>query len=84
MKVTKKESQALSDAIDQLTEGLESVVELYNDSEEDIPLIHFEPKVIESIEKAKELYGDQIVNKKLNNVVKEMLSWLSLEEEKKE
>ncbi|MCA0986797.1 atypical membrane-integrating protein (Mistic protein) [Guptibacillus algicola] len=82
MKVKREESKALSDAIDHITEGLEKVVELYNESEEDEPLIQFEPIVVETIEKAKKVYGDQVVNNKLNNVVKEMLSWLDLEEEK--
>ncbi|WP_270180627.1 atypical membrane-integrating protein (Mistic protein) [Alkalihalobacillus sp. CinArs1] len=81
LKVNSGESKSLSDAIDRITEGLENVVELYNESEEDMPLIQFEPQVVETIEKAKKVYGDQIVNKKLNNVVKEMLSWLDLGEE---
>ncbi len=82
LKVKREESKSLSDAIDRITEGLEKVVELYNESEEDEPLIQFEPKVIETIENAKKVYGTQVVTTKLNNVVKEMLSWLDLEEEK--
>ncbi|WP_171016690.1 atypical membrane-integrating protein (Mistic protein) [Pseudalkalibacillus caeni] len=80
MKISKNENKKLSDIIDQLTDGLDSLVEIYNDSEEDVPLIAFKPNVVESIEKAKKVYGAKHVDDKINKIVQETLSWLPLDE----
>jgi hypothetical protein len=46
MKVNKTEKQTLSVAIDKVTEGLDEVIELYNNVEEDLPLIKFNEVVV--------------------------------------
>lgn len=80
MKANEKDSQTLSDAIDQVNEGMEAIVELYNNLEDDRPLIRFNANVMATLEKAKEKYGDDFVDEKINGMVKEMLGWLSLDD----
>ncbi|MFC4619109.1 atypical membrane-integrating protein (Mistic protein) [Camelliibacillus cellulosilyticus] len=80
MKANEKDSQTLSDAIDQVNEGMEAIVELYNNLEDDRPLIRFNADVMAALEKAKEKYGDDFVDEKINSMVKEMLGWLSLDD----
>ncbi len=77
------EIQKYSDAIDKMQEGLEAMIELYNDMEEDTPFIDLEEGVLEDLEKAKRIYGEEYVSKKVNTILKEVLTWLDLEEDKK-
>ncbi|OAT82063.1 hypothetical protein A6P54_11210 [Bacillus sp. MKU004] len=76
------EIQKYSDAIDKMQEGLEAMIELYNDMEEDTPFIDLEEGVLEDLEKAKRIYGEEYVSKKVNTILKEVLTWLDLDEEK--
>ncbi|WP_449354059.1 atypical membrane-integrating protein (Mistic protein) [Virgibacillus natechei] len=73
MKATEIERKAFDKSLD-------SILELFNNLEEDVPIIHFGDDVIENIEHAKEKYGADMVNQKINTIVREMLSWLDLEE----
>ena len=82
MKANNKESQAFSDAIDSVNSGMETIINFYNELEADEPHIKFEDSVIADIMKAKEKFGDAFVNEKINGIVKEMLGWLPLDEEK--
>jgi len=83
MKANSKESQAFSDAIDSVNNGMETIINFYNELEEDEPLIKFDDAVIDEIMKAKGKYGNDFVNQKINNLVKEMLSWLPLDDGEK-
>ncbi|MGV3489210.1 MAG: atypical membrane-integrating protein (Mistic protein) [Tuberibacillus sp.] len=80
MKANNKESQAFSDAIDSVNSGMETIINFYNELEEDEPLIKFDDAVVDDIMKAKEKYGDDFVDNKINSLVKEMLSWLPLDQ----
>lgn len=80
MKATEKDYNKYSDAIDRIQEGNEAMIELFNELEDDDPIIQFGEDVIENIERAKKKYGDNMVDEKINTVVREMLSWLDLEE----
>ncbi|MDN4526764.1 atypical membrane-integrating protein (Mistic protein) [Fictibacillus sp. NE201] len=76
MKLNKKSKKLYSDAIDRMQEGLEAMIDLYNEAEDDIPLINFEKEVQEEIEKAKNKYGGAFIDDKINAIVKEVLSFL--------
>ncbi len=80
MKLNKKSRKLYSDAIDSMQEGLEAMIDLYNEAEEDIPLINFEKGVQEEIEKAKKKYGSSFIDGKINAIVKEVLSFLPIDE----
>lgn len=79
MKANEKDYQKYSDAIDQIQQGNDAMIDLFNEMEDDTELIGFDQKVVEQIEKAKVKFGDDAVNEKINTVVREMLSWLDLE-----
>jgi hypothetical protein len=83
MRAKSDETEKYSDAIDRMQEGLEAMIELYNDMEEDVPFIDLEEGVLEDLAKAKRIYGDEYVSKKVNTILKEVLTWLDLEEDKK-
>jgi DNA-binding transcriptional regulator GbsR (MarR family) len=83
MKANPNETKIFSDSIDKMNEAIEEMIELYNGLEEDLPLVEFEKEVLKDIEKAKKVYGDKYVNKKINAIVKEVLSWLPLDEVEK-
>jgi len=76
MKANTRENQAFSDAIDRLNSGMETIINLYNELEEDEPIITFDETVISAISKAKAIYGDEFVNQKINALVRETLSFL--------
>lgn len=76
MKLNEKEKQKLSESIDSMNEALDVFIEYYNESEEDKPLIEFEPEVIEAIEKAKSSYGEEETTKRINTIIKEILSFI--------
>ncbi|SHG27771.1 hypothetical protein [Ornithinibacillus halophilus] len=61
--------------------ALDDILELFNNLEEDEPIIKFTDDVFENIELAKKKYGDETVDEKINTVVREMLSWLDLDED---
>jgi hypothetical protein len=82
MKVTEQEKQALSDAIDKLSEGLDAAIQLYNDAEEDKSLIAFDDDTIQIIESAKNAYGNNQIDERINKIVKEILSLLPLDQKK--
>ncbi len=82
MRAKSDETEKYSDAIDRMQEGLEAMIELYNEMEEDAPFIDLEEGVLEDLEKAKRIYGDEYVSKKVNTILKEVLTWLDLEEGK--
>ncbi|WP_453994204.1 atypical membrane-integrating protein (Mistic protein) [Bacillus nitroreducens] len=83
MKLNENEKKSLSDSIDKLNEGLDVVIGLYNEAEEDKPLIEFEPEVIEAIEKAKEAFGDEEITRRINTIIKEIFAFLPKDETKK-
>ncbi|MBD1382563.1 atypical membrane-integrating protein (Mistic protein) [Metabacillus arenae] len=76
MKLRDEEKSSLSDAIDKMNEGLDVFIQFYNDAEEDKPLIEFTNETIKIIEKAIEHYGHEEVEKKINTIVREVLSFL--------
>lgn len=73
MKATEFETKRLDKALDEL-------IDLYNNLEADVPIIHFSEEVVQNISLAKKKYGEHMVNEKINTVVGEMLSWLDLDE----
>ncbi|MDQ0299223.1 voltage-gated potassium channel [Salibacterium salarium] len=81
MKADKNDFKKYSEAIDKIQEGNESMIELFNELEDDDPLINFGHDVVENIGKAKEKFGDETIDEKINSVVREMLSWLHLNDE---
>jgi len=81
MKANQAEKNTLSDSIDKLTEGLDDVIELFNNLEEEKPLIQFSPDVEEKVIKAMKIYGEENVSLKINTIVGEMLEWLPLEQD---
>ncbi|MBM7573410.1 protein mistic [Aquibacillus albus] len=72
MKATELESKRFDKALDE-------IIDLFNNLENDEPIIRFSQDVLDNIERAKKKYGDDMVNEKINTVVHEMLSWLDLE-----
>ncbi|KXZ17503.1 protein mistic [Bacillus nakamurai] len=83
MKVTNGEKEQLSTAIDRMNEGLDVFIQLYNESEIDEPLIQFEDETAELVKQARQLYGQEKLNKKLNAIIKQILS-ISLSEEEQD
>lgn len=82
MKLNENEKKTLSDSIDRLNEGLDDVIQLYNEAEEDKPLIEFDQEVIEAIEKAKETFGDEEITRRINTIIKEIFAFLPKDEKK--
>lgn len=80
MKVSKDENKKLSDSIDQMQEALDIFIELYNQSEEDTFYVQLDDEVIELIQKAKNAFGQEMVNQKVNTIIKEILSFLPLDD----
>lgn len=80
IKANNEDQTAFSDAIDRANEGIEGIIELYNNLEDDEPLVDYEEDVAEQIEKAKIKFGAPEVNKRINTVCREMLSWLPLDD----
>ncbi|HSU79711.1 MAG TPA: atypical membrane-integrating protein (Mistic protein) [Candidatus Angelobacter sp.] len=84
MKANHDEGQLFSDSIDLINNGIEAIINLYNDLEPDQPLIQFDQEVLQKVGKLKEKYGDAFVDKKINAVVKEMIDWLPVDDEEKD
>lgn len=80
MKVTNGEKEQLSNAIDRMNEGLDVFIHLYNESENDEPLIQFEDETADLIRQARDSYGQEQLNEKLNTIIKQILS-ISLSKE---
>ncbi|WP_458413654.1 atypical membrane-integrating protein (Mistic protein) [Schinkia sp. CFF1] len=80
MKVTKEENIKLSDSIDQMQVALDVFIDLYNQSEEDTFCVQLNEEVVELIQKAKNAFGDDVVNQKVNTIIKEVLSFLPLDD----
>ena len=83
MKLNENEKKSLSDSIDKLNEGLDVVIQLYNEAEEDKPLIEFDQEVIEAIERAKEAFGEEEITRRINTIIKEIFAFLPKEEKNK-
>jgi hypothetical protein len=81
LKAGQDESKIFSDAIDRINQGMEDIINLYNELEEDRELINFDDDIAARIVKAKEKYGGEFVDQKINNVVKEIIEWLPLDGE---
>ncbi|SET17486.1 voltage-gated potassium channel [Oceanobacillus limi] len=64
--------------------ALDDILDLFNNLEDDEPIIKFADDVMENIEFAKKKYGDETVDEKINTLVREMLSWLDLEDAESE
>ncbi|SFD39637.1 Membrane-integrating protein Mistic [Lentibacillus persicus] len=60
--------------------ALDEILDLFNNLEDDKPVINFNTEVLQNIERAKRKYGSGMVDEKINTVVHEMLSWLDLED----
>ena len=60
--------------------ALDEILDLFNNLENDEPIIDFNDDVLELIEKAKKKYGIEQVSGKINTIVEEMLSWLDLDD----
>lgn len=82
MKLRQEEKEQLSEAIDRMNESLDSFIEFYNESEDDKPIISFNDEVIKLIENGKQKYGEEALNTKINAIVKEVLTFISAEDEK--
>ena len=61
-------------------EALDVIIDLFNNLENDRPIIQFDDEVVEQIEKAKIKYGEDTVNERINKIVQDMLAWLDLED----
>ncbi|TYS15409.1 hypothetical protein FZC78_15510 [Rossellomorea vietnamensis] len=80
VKVDDKERNQLSQAIDQLSEGLDAFIELYNESVEDKPLLQLTEDNEGLLSKAIIKFGGEEVNGKVNKVIAELLEWLPLDD----
>ncbi|ASK60759.1 hypothetical protein CFK37_00315 [Virgibacillus phasianinus] len=80
MKANEKDYKIYSDAIDQIQQGNEAMIDLFNALEDDVSLVDFKEDVATNIAKAKKKYGNDMVNSKINTLVGEMLSWLDIED----
>jgi hypothetical protein len=59
--------------------ALDEIIDLFNNLENDDPIISFSDEVVENIERAKKKYGEDMISERINTVVGEMLSWLDLD-----
>lgn len=74
VKYKKEDREKYSDAIDRMQEGLDSMIDLYNEAEDDEDLIQYEEEVVSAIKRAKETFGNDFIDQKINTIVKEVLS----------
>ncbi|MBS2970294.1 hypothetical protein J9317_16220 [Metabacillus sp. KIGAM252] len=75
MKISGKEKENLSEAIDQMNEALDVFIQIYNQSEEDKPILRFTTETEQVILKAIEIYGEKTIENKINTLIKEFLSF---------
>jgi hypothetical protein len=59
--------------------ALDEIIDLFNNLENDEPIISFSAEVVDNIERAKKKYGEKMISERINTVVGEMLSWLDLD-----
>ncbi|WNB93010.1 atypical membrane-integrating protein (Mistic protein) [Bacillus sp. NEB1478] len=74
MKYNKEDREKYSEAIDRMQEGLDRMIDLYNEAEDDKDIIRYDEEVMRAIIQAKEKFGDDFINQKINTIVKEVLS----------
>ena len=74
VKYNKEDREKYSEAIDCMQEGLDLMIDLYNEAEDDEDIIRYEEEVITANIQAKEKFGDDFINQKINTIVKEVLS----------
>ncbi|MDR7074264.1 atypical membrane-integrating protein (Mistic protein) [Fictibacillus barbaricus] len=74
MKYNNEDREKYSEAIDRMQEGLDRMIDLYNEAEDDKEIIRYDEEVITAIVQAKEKFGDDFINQKINTIVKEVLS----------
>jgi hypothetical protein len=84
MKLSAEEKKTLSASIDKLNEGLDEIIALYNEAEEDRPVIEFDTDVMDAIDKAKETFGEEEITRRINAIIKEVFSFLPKEVKEKE
>ncbi|WP_227521433.1 MULTISPECIES: atypical membrane-integrating protein (Mistic protein) [Bacillus] len=82
MKLNPDEKAKLSQAIDQMNESLDEFIELYNEAEEDKEVIVFDEEVMELVKLGKEAIGEEALTKKINSIIKEVLSFMNTKQEK--
>lgn len=63
-----------------MNEGLDAFIQLYNESEIDEPLIQLDDDTAELMKQARDMYGQEKLNEKLNTIIKQILS-ISVSEE---
>ncbi|AST93079.1 atypical membrane-integrating protein (Mistic protein) [Sutcliffiella cohnii] len=80
MKLNDIEKTTLSNAIDQMNESLDKFIELYNEAEEDKEIITFDEEVVKLIQTGMDTYGEEAITKKINTIVKEVLSLITEQE----
>lgn len=78
MKTNDREKEIFSDSIDKVNEGMESIIELYNNLEEDVHIIAFDDDVISLINQAKSHFGEEFVSTKINTLIREIFSLLEV------
>ncbi|WP_141603859.1 atypical membrane-integrating protein (Mistic protein) [Terrilactibacillus laevilacticus] len=66
---------------DKFDKALDTIINLFNDLEDDEPIVEFDEDVTLKIEIAKKIYGSNVINERMNNVVKEILMLLPLDAE---
>ncbi|MFD2617750.1 atypical membrane-integrating protein (Mistic protein) [Terrilactibacillus laevilacticus] len=66
---------------DKFDKALDTIINLFNDLEDDEPIVEFDEDVTLKIEIAKKIYGSNVINERINNVVKEILMLLPLDAE---
>lgn len=74
------EKSTLSNAIDQMNESLDKFIELYNEAEEDKEIITFDEEVVKLIQTSMDTYGEEAITKRINTIVKEVLSLITEQE----
>ncbi|ALC82179.1 MULTISPECIES: protein mistic [Bacillus] len=75
MNVSSKEQNLLSGAIDKMNEGLDAFIQLYNEAKIQKNNIEFDEDTLKVIEEAIEVHGKETIEKKLNRIVQEILSF---------
>lgn len=74
------EKSTLSNAIDQMNESLDKFIELYNEAEEDKEIITFDEEAVKLIQTSMDTYGEEAITKRINTIVKEVLSLITEQE----
>ena len=63
-----------------MNESLDKFIELYNEAEEDKEIITFDEEVVKLIQTGMDTYGEEAITKKINTIVKEVLSLITEQE----